>query len=38
MFQLVISNGFGTTIGQLARGARDTDDWYLGFSISRKFF
>jgi hypothetical protein len=38
MFQLVISNGFGTTIGQLARGARDTDDWYLGFSISRKFY
>ena len=38
MFQLVISNGFGTTLGQLARGARDTDDWYLGFSISRKFY
>jgi len=38
MFQLVVSNGFGTTVGQLARGARDTDDWYLGFSISRKFY
>ena len=37
MFQLVISNGFGTTIGQVARGG-DTDDWYLGFSISRKFY
>ena len=38
MFQLVVRNGFGTTVGQLARGARDTDDWYLGFSISRKFY
>jgi hypothetical protein len=38
MFQLTISNGFGTTIGQLARGASNTDDWHLGFSISRKFY
>ena len=38
MFQLTISNGFGTTIGQLARGARNTEDWHLGFSISRKFY
>jgi hypothetical protein len=38
MFQLTISNGFGTTIGQLSRGAKNTDDWHLGFSISRKFF
>lgn len=38
MFQLTITNGFGTTMGQLARGARSTDDWHLGFSISRKFF
>lgn len=37
-FQLTISNGFGTTIGQLARGAANTDDWHLGFSISRKFY
>ena len=38
MFQLTITNGFGTTFGQMARGAANTDDWYLGFSISRKFF
>ena len=38
MFQLTITNGFGTTMGQIARGASNTDDWHLGFSISRKFF
>jgi hypothetical protein len=38
MFQLTVGNGFGTTFGQLARGAANTDDWYLGFSISRKFY
>ena len=38
MFQLTVTNGFGTTIGQIARGARNTDDWRLGFSISRKFY
>jgi hypothetical protein len=37
-FQLNFSNGFGTTMGQLARGGTDNDDWYLGFNISRKFF
>lgn len=37
-FQLTFTNGFGTTIGQLARGARNTSDWHLGFSISRKFY
>jgi hypothetical protein len=38
MFQLNFSNGFGTTMGQLARGGLSNDDWYLGFNISRKFF
>ena len=38
MFQLTITNGVGTTIGQIARGGSNTDDWHLGFSISRKFF
>jgi Membrane bound beta barrel domain (DUF5777) len=38
MFQLNFSNSFGTTIGQVARGGTSNDDWYLGFSISRKFF
>ena len=38
LFQLNFSNGFGTTMGQLARGGTSNDDWYLGFNISRKFF
>jgi hypothetical protein len=37
-FQLNFSNGFGTTMGQLARGGVNNDDWYLGFNLSRKFF
>lgn len=37
-FQLSFSNGFGTTMGQIARGGTANDDWYLGFHISRKFF
>ena len=38
MFQLTFTNGFGTTFGQVARGAANTDDWHIGFSISRKFY
>jgi hypothetical protein len=38
MFQLTVANGFGTTMGQVARGGKSTDDWYIGFSISRKFY
>ena len=37
-FQLNVSNAFGTTMSQLARGGFTNDDWYLGFNISRKFF
>ena len=37
-FQLNFSNGFGTTMGQVARGGTASDDWYIGFNISRKFF
>ena len=37
-FQLNVSNAFGTTMGQIARGGFTNDDWYLGFNISRKFF
>jgi len=37
-FQLNFSNGFGTTLAQLARGGTDHDTWFLGFNISRKFF
>lgn len=35
-FQLNVGNAFGTTFAQMARGG--TDDWYLGFNISRKFY
>ena len=38
MFQLTVTNGFGTTFGQIARGATGSDDWRFGFSISRKFY
>jgi hypothetical protein len=38
MFQINISNAFGTTLGQIARGALNADDWYIGFNITRKFF
>jgi hypothetical protein len=41
VFQLNFSNGLGTTLGQLARGGfktRGSDDWHLGFNITRKFF
>jgi len=38
MFQLNFSNGFGTTLAQVARGGTAKDDWYLGFNLSRKFY
>lgn len=38
LFQLNFSNGFGTTLAQVARGGTSHDDWYLGFNLSRKFF
>jgi hypothetical protein len=38
LFQVTVSNGFGTTFGQLARGGRAYDQWFLGFNISRKFY
>jgi hypothetical protein len=38
LFQLNVSNGFGTTFGQLARGGVAYDQWFLGFNLSRKFF
>ncbi len=37
-FQVNFSNGFGSTLAQLARGGNDYDTWFLGFNISRKFF
>ena len=38
LFQLNVSNGFGTTLGQIAGGASGNDNWYIGFNIARKFF
>jgi hypothetical protein len=35
-FQINISNGFGTTFGQIARGGGE--DWHIGFNLSRKFY
>lgn len=37
-FQVNFSNGFGTTLGQIATGGVDNHSWYIGFNISRKFF
>jgi hypothetical protein len=36
-FQLNVSNGLATTMGQIARGGTP-DDWFIGFNISRKFW
>jgi hypothetical protein len=38
VFQLNVSNGFGTTLAQVARGGAPGDNWYLGFNLARKFF
>ena len=39
LFQINFSNGFGTTLGQLAHnGGIDFDSWFIGFNIARKFF
>jgi hypothetical protein len=38
VFQLNFSNAFATTLGQAARGAENSHDWYMGFNLSRKFF
>lgn len=37
-FQLNVSNGLGTTFGQIARGGPRRGDWFIGFNISRKFY
>jgi hypothetical protein len=38
VFQLNVSNGFGTTLAQVARGGTGSDNWYLGFNLARKFY
>ncbi len=37
-FQLNFSDGLGTTLAQIAKGGGGSDNWYIGFNISRKFF
>ena len=37
-FQLSFGTDSASTIGQIARGGGTSEDWYLGFHISRKFF
>ena len=37
-FQLNVSNGFETTLADVARGGLNHDDWFIGFNISRKFY
>lgn len=38
VFQLNVSNGVGTTLGQVARGGTTGNNWHLGFNLARKFF
>ena len=37
-FQLNFSNDLGTTPAQTARGQQGSDDWFIGFNITRKFY
>ncbi len=37
-FRRDFSNGFATTLAQVARGGTANDDWYLGFNLIRKFY
>lgn len=37
-FQVNFSNGFGSTLAQVARGGVSSGQWYIGFNINRKFF
>jgi len=37
-FQVNVSNGIGSTLAQMARGAGSADTWFIGFNINRKFY
>ena len=37
-FQVHVSNGIGSTLAQVARGAPSADRWHIGFNINRKFY
>jgi hypothetical protein len=38
MFQLNVSNAFGTTLTQVGHGGPATTHWHLGFNLTRKFY
>ncbi len=38
LFQLNLSNGFGTTLTQIGHGGPSVGHWHLGFNITRKFY
>jgi Membrane bound beta barrel domain (DUF5777) len=38
VFQFNVSNALGTTFRQIALGGPDTDDWFIGFNLTRRFF
>ena len=38
IFQLNLSNGFGTTLTQVGHGGPQSQHWHLGFNITRKFY
>jgi hypothetical protein len=38
IFQLNFGKGFGTTMTQIARGGPASNDWFIGFNLTRKFF
>ena len=38
MFQLNVSNAFGTTLTQVGHGGPANKHWHLGFNLTRKFF
>lgn len=38
MFQLNVSNAFGSTLRQVALGGPGNGDWFIGFNLSRRFY
>lgn len=38
MFQINVSNSFGTTLTQVGRGGPSPKHWHLGFNMTRKFY
>jgi len=37
-FQINFSNDLGTTPAQVARGQQGSEDWHIGFNLTRKFY